>query len=228
MEKTLGTIQKLAKVGKVLSKVVFIICIVAGSLITVGGILYAVAGDVVMRIGGITIYNLIRDEVSVEIGPVTVAVAMAVGVIACAAEAVLARFAELYFRRELEDGTPFTLRGAAELKRLGILAIAIPAGTSLLASIVRTVIEAVMAGASSWHIGFRVSLGMGIMLLILSLFCRYGAERQDWAHGAGQGTWNYSGQGQAQGWYGQNYYGGQGPAQGTGSAWDSRDKKSGY
>ena len=35
---------------------------------------------------------------------------------------------ELYFKNELADGNPFTLRGAKELMRLGILTIAIPLG----------------------------------------------------------------------------------------------------
>ena len=41
----------------------------------------------------------------------------------CAGEAVLAKFAEHYFKRELTDGTPFNLGGAKELMRLGILTI---------------------------------------------------------------------------------------------------------
>ena len=64
--------------------------------------------------------------------------------VVCAGEAVLAKFAEVYFQNELQAETPFTLAGAKELLRLGILTITIPTGCAVAESIVEGVIVGFM------------------------------------------------------------------------------------
>lgn len=76
--------------------------------------------------------------------------------ILCAGEAVLAKFAEHYFKRELVDGTPFDLGGAKELRRLGILAICIPIGTQMLAEIIYAVMEQKCTKERSNGMKFRI------------------------------------------------------------------------
>ena len=44
----------------------------------------------------------------------TIYTTMVVGMVCCVAEAVLSKFAELYFKNELADGNPFTLRSATK------------------------------------------------------------------------------------------------------------------
>ena len=89
--------------------------------------------------------------------------AMAAGMILCAGEAVLAKFAEHYFKRELADGTPFDLGGAKELMRLGILAICIPIGMQMIAEIVYAVMEQALHGVASFQSDYSgsVALAMG-------------------------------------------------------------------
>ena len=88
---------------------------------------------------------------------------------------MVAHFAKNYFKHELEDGTPFTMRGAKELMRLGIIYIAVNLGVSIVAG-------AVFAIASkSWELPEKaefqgMSIGLGIIFIIVSLICRYGAE----------------------------------------------------
>ena len=101
---------------------------------------------------------------------------MAAGMILCAGEAVLAKFAEHYFKRELADGTPFDLGGAKELMRLGILAICIPIGVQMIAEIVYAVMEQTMQGVAALQLDNTGSVTLGIMFIVLSLICRYGAE----------------------------------------------------
>ena len=94
----------------------------------------------------------------------------------CAGEAVLAKFAEHYFKRELTDGTPFNLGGAKELMRLGILTICIPLGTQIIAEIVYAVMEQTMQGVTPLQLDNTGSVTLGIMFIVMSLICRYGAE----------------------------------------------------
>ncbi|MFR1260402.1 MAG: hypothetical protein ACLSCX_06990 [Oscillospiraceae bacterium] len=100
--------------------------------------------------------------------------------IVCAGQAVLAKFAETYFKNKLQAGTPFTFGGAKELLRLGVLTLVIPTGCSVLGSIA----EGIAAGfwnaekAAALDLSFDngASIVLGVMFLPGSLPCRYGAE----------------------------------------------------
>ncbi len=100
--------------------------------------------------------------------------------IVCAGQAVLAKFAETYFRNELQAGTHVPLAGATDLLRLGVLTLGIPTGSSLLGSIA----EGIAAGfwnaekAAVLDLSFDngASIVLGVMFLPGSLLCRYGAE----------------------------------------------------
>ncbi len=174
--KTLNTIQKLSKIGEVLSRIVFIICII-GFCGCVVGILSMALGAPTLKIGGVTLESILSIEAGVTAG--TVYAAMATWMILCAGEAVLAKFAEHYFKRELADGTPFDLGGAKELMRLGILAICIPIGTQIIAEIVHAVMEQTLHGAAPFQPDLSVSVAPGVMFIVMSLICRYGAELRE-------------------------------------------------
>lgn len=53
-------------------------------------------------------------------------------------------FSEIHFRNTLENGTPFTPRGARELRRLGIMTMVIPTGCMVLAEIVQGIMTGFM------------------------------------------------------------------------------------
>lgn len=170
--KTLNTIQKLSKIGKILSKIIFIFCII-GFCGCIVGILSMALGAPTLKIGGVTLESILNTEAEVTIG--TVYAAMAAGMILCAGEAVLAKFAEHYFKRELTDGTPFTFAGAKEMQHLGILTICLPRGTRIVAEIVHAVMEQTMQGIAPLQLDNDGSVAFGIMFLVMSLICRYGA-----------------------------------------------------
>lgn len=177
--KTLKAIQTLSRIGQILCKIVFVFCIV-GFCFCLAGILGLALGGEVFRLGGVTVHSLITDHTGYPLSYMYAA--MAAGMLACAAEAVLCRFAERYFRNELADGTPFTLRGAKELLRLGILTAAIYLGVSIACSIGFSVVGHADARLGKFHFGDYSPIGLGIAMIIASLLCRYGAET------GGQGT----------------------------------------
>ncbi len=170
---SLKIIQVLAKIGKILSKIIFVCCIVGfcGCLV---GIVSLALGSETFKLGGVTIYGMIENSAGMNL-PALYA-SPAVGLLFCAAEAILCKFAEVYFRNELADGDPFTLRGAKELLRLGILTIAIPLGTVIVCSIGVAIADNMVPGMEKVSVGEFSSVGLGVMMIVLSLFCRYGAE----------------------------------------------------
>ena len=170
---TLRTIQVVSKIGKILSKIVMICCIV-GFCLCIAGILGVAGGEEILKFGGITLKGLIRSTEGLNEG--TLYAAMAAGMALCAGESVLAGFAARYFSHELAAGTPFTFEGAKELLRLGILGICIPIASQILADIIYAVIDGFFAGAADLSLEPYSSVSLGVMFLLMSLLCRYGAE----------------------------------------------------
>ena len=171
--KTLNIIQKLSKIGKVLSKVMFIFCII-GFCGCIVGILSMALGAPTLKIGGVTLESILNTEAEVTVG--TVYAAMAASMILCAGEAVLAKFAEHYFKRGLTDGTPFNLEGAKEMQRLGILTICIPIGAQIIAEIVYAVMEQTIQSVAPLRLDSAGSVALGVMFIVMSLICRYVAD----------------------------------------------------
>lgn len=174
--KELNTIQSLAKVGKVLSNIVAIICIVAFCLCVVGAIGVAIGFDAV-EVGGITIEGIVDLD-----GEMTKEMLMAVtigGALVCAAEVVLAEFAVHYFKRELADGTPFTRGGAGELQRLGILAIVLPIVAGLISSILFSAMAPELADSLSMDLEMSGTAAIGIMMIVMAQVCKYGAALEE-------------------------------------------------
>ena len=170
---TLKAIQTLAKIGKIFSRIIYICCIV-GFCGCIVGIVSLAIGAETFKLGGVTVHSMIENKAGMNLP--TLYASMAVGLLFCAAEAVLCKFAEIYFKNELADGNPFTLRGAKELLRLGILTIAIPLGTVIVCSIGVSIADNIYPSINKLAIGEFSSVGLGVMMIVLSLFCRYGAE----------------------------------------------------
>ena len=176
--KSLETIQTLSKIGRALSKIAFILSIV-GFCGCIAGLLGLSFGNgSFIKIGGVSLHGLISENSGYSIE--SISAALFGWMIVCAGEAVTAKFAEIYFRNELNAGTPFTLAGANELMRLGILTIAVPTGCTVVGGIAEGIIVgfADIQKAASMNMHFDSSAGiiLGVMFIVKSLICRYGAD----------------------------------------------------
>ena len=171
--KTLNTIQKLSNAGRILSKIVFIFCLVGAILCAVGLTFQSLLPES-FKLGSVTIHGII--EKSEDLSQGTSYAVLTAGLILCVGEAVLAKLAERYFKRELSDGTPFTFDGAKALQRLGVCAIVIPIAAKIAAEIAAVVLEHALDGADTFEVGDPVSVGLGIMMIVASLLCKHGAE----------------------------------------------------
>ena len=170
--KTLKTIQMVAKIGHVLSKIAFIFCII-GFCMCVCGILSVAFGAPTVQFGGISFESVLQEH-GKSLGDVYMN--LVAGAVVCAGSAVVTKFAEQYLDHERAAGTPFTIEGAKELQRLGILSVCIPVGTQILVQIIRAVFEKTMGGVGEIQFDVGSLVGVGIIMLIVSLLCRYGAE----------------------------------------------------
>lgn len=174
----LSTIQRLSKVGKVLSKITFIFSVIGFCGCIAGLLSLSFDNGSLIKIGGVTLHGLISSDYGYNIQSITAA--LSGWMVICAGEAVLSKFAEVYFKNELTTGTPFTLAGAKELLRLGILTLAIPTGCVIVGSIVEEIIVGFMkvekAASMDLYFDNESSIALGVMFIVMSLLCRYGAQ----------------------------------------------------
>ncbi len=170
--KSLNTIQILSKIGKIFSKVCYILAIV-GFCGCVVGIIALIVGEKAVELSCMTLQGIIELEGGVTLG--TVYSAIAVGILLCAGEFAVSLLAYRYFSHELEAGTPFTLEGANELLRLGIHVIWIPIAATVAAKIAHEIIAGLMVGVAPVELSCD-EVAFGVMFIVMSVLCRYGAE----------------------------------------------------
>lgn len=65
------------------------------------------------------------------------------------------------------------------MMRLGILAICIPLGTQMIAEIVYAVMEQMLHGVAPFQLDHYSSVALGVMFIVMSLVCRYGAKLRE-------------------------------------------------
>lgn len=172
--KTLNTIQTLSKIGVILSKIVFICCLIGVIGCAVGMAFLPFADTGIFKLGGMTIHGLIVNRVGIALN--SLYPLMTGALIVCIGQCVTAKFAELYFQHEYAAGTPFTASGVKELLRLGILTICVPLGAIILAQIVSGVMAELIGCGEAFKLEGGDSVALGVMFLVMSLLCSYGAE----------------------------------------------------
>ena len=162
MDKTERTIAKVTNAGRILSRIAWIFDLIA-------------CGCSAFLILAALLWWNTRPDLFTGYASQTGALLICAGdLIGCAGSAVLAYFARQHFAHALEAQTPFTLRGAAEQKRPKQRVSSIwVLGRSRVSRARRTPER--LAGMIVADGGM---LALGVMFLVLSLVCRYGAERE--------------------------------------------------
>lgn len=171
--KTLKTIQTLSKIGKIFSKIISIFCLIGIGGCVVGMLAMGIAQESI-KLGGVTLHSILETEAGISTG--TIWAAMIVGIFLCIGEWVVAQMAHRYFDHELKAGTPFTMEGAKELLYLGISATWIPLAAAILGQIAQDIIAQFMENVAPIKLDGFDSVAIGVMMIVLSLFCKYGAE----------------------------------------------------
>lgn len=169
--KTLETIQKTCKVFHVLAKVAMILSFVWAGLNAAG----VVCCLIWHSIGEIP-FDYVEEFMFEENGGVikTIGVLSADFVFGIT-DGILFLFAERYLKRELADGSPFTVEGANEVKNLGIKTIVMP----LVAIIIAAVIYASFGLSKYEKFSNVASVILGVALILVSLILRHGAELRE-------------------------------------------------
>jgi hypothetical protein len=173
--KSLKIIQVLAKIMWILSMIAFIACIVGASLCFVGIIVFSATKDVVVYEGQ-TFTVLLADRGVPEPGVYS---ALITGLIVSGVGIYLGKINEIFFKKEIALGTPFRKEVVSEMRKLAIINIVASIGTGILCAIALSIVAAIYRYDAGFHLEFFSTVGYGISLLVLSLFCDYGAELEE-------------------------------------------------
>lgn len=170
--KTLASIQKTYSVFKTLAKIAMIL-----SFIWAGTLLLGVLGGIVWQSGG----NIVGVPVEyalklTETGAVLQMIGVLLGdFVPVLTDGLLFLFAYRYLKRELADGTPFTMTGADQVRNLGIKTIVMP----LVAIIISAVIYECFGAERPGNWDNDTEIVLGIALILFSLVLRHGAELRE-------------------------------------------------
>ncbi len=180
MEKTLKKIQVLAKVGRILSMIVFIASIVGAVGSALGMFSLAIIGEKAFVVGGVTVHGMIESGSGANVA--TVYASLIVAIICCLGEIYVAKLAQKYFEYEIEVKTPFTLDGAKKLKKLGIVVIIVSIVCIVLSAIAVAIVEivcemSVVDASVNANLADGSQVALGIMFIVMSLMLRYVAEK---------------------------------------------------
>lgn len=156
-------IQKIVKVFKELSLVAAILAFVSALLMFVSvGVWYGADNSGVTYIAELTKRIDFNETLAV----------LWCDFVLCFTDGILFAFAYRYLSNELMDGTPFTERGAKEMRFLGIKIILMP----FVAVIICGVISGCLGTDAPENISNGTSAVFGIALIIISIVFAYGAE----------------------------------------------------
>lgn len=174
MSKSLITVQKIFKVGKILSLIVFVVSIVGAVVALLSATALLGLREVVVE--GEAIVNIVEGQ-----GPnyVTLIFSAFVAVFSCIAGAIIAKLSSVYFSNELEVGTPFTRDGANELLRLGIISLVLPVCVSFITSIAFIVTKLYWPMLNESALDGTVSIALPLLVILLSFVFKYGAELEE-------------------------------------------------
>ena len=171
MSKSLNIVQKICKVCKILAEIAFVMLVVSAVLMLACGIFIGAGKlDALLASGGLVLDDMLQQPGITQERMVTAFICLTIMLVA---EAVVAKFINVYFKHELKAGTPFTFEGAKEMLRLGIITIAVPAAASVIVAIYFAVM---MSGDLTFDFSIEISVSLGIVFLALSPLLKHGAE----------------------------------------------------
>lgn len=169
MMNTLSKIQKAFRIIGIFTKIAFVfsiigaVCCAVGALCTLawytGGQVFSLFGQPVIFFEAGTEAN---EAMAILLSDLVFLIT----------ESVLLFFARQYIKSEQAEGTPFTEKGADQLKKLGIRCIWMPIVAMVIVPIILLSLNVDRGG----DISNLPSVATGLVLILASVIFRYGAE----------------------------------------------------
>ena len=173
--KALRIIQVLAKIARVICVILFVFCIVGAAGCLIGLITLPLSENIVI-FDGKTVVEFINEKggsMSKAYGGIVA------GLLSCGVGIFLSKYNELFFKEEIELGTPFKMNIVKKMRKVAIVNIIATVALSIAVGIAVVIIQAIYHEDINLDLNLFSTIGFGISLLIISLFCEYGAEKEE-------------------------------------------------
>ena len=176
--KSLKIIQTLCKIARVICIIIFVLSIIGAAGCLIGIILMPALKDEV-------IYNHKTLEQLLEKNGTNFNVALTAMIMAfvvCGVSIFLSKYTELFFKKEIEVGTPFNKDIVRRMRVLGVVHIVTGILTTVIVSSVIAIAVASnpdVENSRNFNLSNVSSLWFGIAMLIISLFANYDVEKEE-------------------------------------------------
>ncbi len=164
------TVQKIANVAYILLKVLMIIMFVCAGITAASAVLVLTVSATSMAA---EIINPVLVEFEVGLTIFQTGILLIADTIIILSEAIVFMYGKNYFKGICDDGTPFTHRGAEELKFLGIRLMAFPFGAFIISSILCAIFGVTSESQAT------LNVGLGVACILLSFVMHHGAELKE-------------------------------------------------
>ncbi|MBO4285904.1 MAG: hypothetical protein J5880_01055 [Bacilli bacterium] len=171
--KSLKIIQVLAVICRVICIIVFVACIIGAVGCLLGFTILPIVKDVVVH-DGKTIAELIAEDGKTTVE--TIIAGCGVGLFGCGVEIFLAKYNELFYKKEIAVGTPFNKEIVRDMRILALVNILVSLTAVIMVGIALGIVRALVRDVQHFNNYIGTPIGYGIALLVISLFCDYGAE----------------------------------------------------
>ena len=171
--KSLKIIQVLSKILWVITKVMFVVCIVGASCCLLSVIILPITQDILIY-EDVTIRIFLEDK---NVSVATAITACALGILTCGVGIALSKINEKFFKKELDLGTPFNKDIVKEMRILAIIHVAVAVTLGSIMALTLSIVRRASGEIIDIRNDFGSSFWFGVSLLVISLFCDYGAEK---------------------------------------------------
>lgn len=171
--KSLKIIQVLAKIARILCKILFIVCIVGASFSLLGLISLPLSFNFEISEGKTLIEYFNEQNLSAASAITSCAVAL----FTCGVGIFLSKYNELFYKRELDIGTPFKMEVVNDMRRVALVNIIVNISVYGAAAIAIAIVQRFYPDVKGMDNSFVGSVSYGLTLLLISLFCEYSAEK---------------------------------------------------
>lgn len=173
--KSLKILQTLFKIFRIIALVLFILAIVGASLTFLALVLLFALRDVLLA-GGQTITDILASNGI----PFHVAYsALIVAFLNCGVTIFLAKYNEIFFKFEVDKGTPFDKEVVHKMRVLALVSVITSFAFAIIVAITLGIIAFVNRVSVNIDFSSFGGVGYGLALLLISFFCAYGAELEE-------------------------------------------------
>lgn len=182
--KNFEIIRKLSNVGRILSKIVFIYSIISICFTMLFAVLLVVGAnytEVINKIAKIitSIFNVNEYGYVANGLSSLVIVGTVISVLKNVGRLITSKYAEIYFKKVIADGTPFNEDNSKRLFKLGMILIVVSLLTVIIAKIAMSFIVLDMGGNFNISFSLPSDVILGGLFIFMSYVCKYGAEILD-------------------------------------------------